>query len=179
MWTEGMEILLKVLGISSILELNMRASRALLCAWLPLEGALRLRTDKQAPAGLASSGADVFSVQLPNIPSPTPTIGKKKVSEQAKSRKNDPNAAVESYVSSQTISGSNFGPNKPKKKTANSTFKADSIEIIYNPNVVSEAEWAFFSKRANITRLNNLFCLCWWFMSVLGVKYFPPQLRRL
>lgn len=28
--------------------------------------------DKQAPAGLASSGADVFSVQLPNIPSPPP-----------------------------------------------------------------------------------------------------------
>lgn len=78
MWAKGIEILLKVLGISSILDFNMRVRVRGLCAWLPLEGALRLRTDKQAPAGLASSGADVFSVQLPNIPSPTPTIGKKK-----------------------------------------------------------------------------------------------------
>lgn len=33
--------------------------------------------------------------------------------------------------------------------------------------------------RVNITRLNNVFCLCWWFASVLGVKSFPLQLRQL
>lgn len=39
--------------------------RALHCGWAC--------SDKQAPAGLASSGADVFPMQLPNLPHPTPS----------------------------------------------------------------------------------------------------------
>lgn len=56
---------------------QFKLSASWLCACLPLEGRTlhcgRVCTDKQAPAGLAPSGADVFSVQLPNVPSPPPT----------------------------------------------------------------------------------------------------------
>lgn len=115
MWAKGIEILLKVLGISHILDFNMRVR---------VRGAVRVASARgRAAAAHGQTGSSwvglirggCFLSATSQYPLPNPHHRKKKVSEQAKSRKNDPNAAVESYVSSQTISGSNFGPNKPKK----------------------------------------------------------------
>lgn len=74
------------------------------CACLPLEGRTLhsgcVCMDKQAPAGLASSGADVFSVQLPNIPSP-PQPPSKNPDQAQSQKKNDPSTAAQPHFSSE------------------------------------------------------------------------------
>lgn len=178
MWTEWIEILLKVLWTSHMSSTCGPAEprRAVRMASARGRAAAAHGQTGSSWAGLIRGGC--FLSATSQYPLPNPHHRKKKSLRAGQESEKWPKRS--SWVLRLLSNDLWFQlRTKQTQKTANSTFKADSIEIIYNPNVVFEAECAFFSKRANITRLNNLFCLGWWFMSVLGVKYFPPQLRRL